>query len=90
MSFFKHIFPTVRSRALVISKPFPVPRNSSTEPISRRFASMYKAAFVKEFNQPLVIEETKRKSLKKDKVRIGVYASLPFITGFEVSNQQIK
>jgi len=45
---------------------------------------MYKAAFVKEFNKPLVVEETKRKSLKKDEVRIGVYAC--GINSVDVSN----
>jgi hypothetical protein len=41
---------------------------------SVRFASSnYKAALVKEFGKPLVIEEVKRKSLKKNEVRIGVY-----------------
>lgn len=38
-----------------------------------RHASKYRAAVLKEFGKPLVIEEVKRPSLKKDHLRLRVY-----------------
>jgi len=42
--------------------------------VSVRHSSSFRAAVVKEFGKPLVIENQKRPSLKKDQVRIRVYS----------------
>lgn len=65
-------------------KPILSGRNTKFSNSAWRFVSTYKAARIKEFSTPLILEDLKRKPLKPDEVRIGVYCC--GINSIDVSN----
>lgn len=85
MSFINSVWPKIRVSGRVLGPKIGLAsKHSSSNHVRYRFASTYKAALVNEFKQPLVIGEVKRKALKPEEVRIGVYAC--GINSVDVSN----